>query len=495
MKINTLVDYSFTSLYSIKLQGITPHFIYHAKNLNNWRGLTIFVFGYQSPMATLYFTLSKKENKGTGRNEVLARFVVGSRINQRAKTHIFAPTEYWDTFGQAVSIPRWRLMNDEQKKLVEELNGINTRLQGLRTTVMDSFIQAGAGKKPIPSNWLTSVIEKYSFPERFEEKNEPYYLSKGFEDYLQFNRISTQRDKNTRVVLRSLLRYEAYIGSRLEMGILTADDIRAFETYIRQEGEIVEKHPELLKVCPESRAIESRSENTVIGRMKILRAVVLWNVANGHSDNNPFSRFSIGACRYGTPFFLSIQERDRIYHTNLSRHPQLAIQRDIFVFQCLVGCRVSDLVKLTRKNLINNGLEYVPLKTKDEHPTIVRVPLNRIAAEIISKYEDETRDSLLPFISPQKYNDSLKRIFLAARLTRPITILDPMTRQEIQRPLNELASSHLARRTFIGNLYRKVQDPNLIGKLSGHSEGSRAFARYRDIDEDMRKDLVKLLEQ
>ena len=70
-----------------------------------------------------------------------------------------------------------------------------------------------------------------------------------------------------------------------------------------------------------------------------------------------------------------------------------------------------------------------------------------------------------------------------------------MTRQEVQRPLNEIASSHLARRTFVGNLYKQVKDPNLIAKLSGHAEGSRAFARYRSIDEDMRKDLVNMLEQ
>lgn len=60
--------------------------------------------------------------------------------------------------------------------------------------------------------------------------------------------------------------------------------------------------------------------------------------------------------------------------------------------------------------------------------------------------------------------------------------------------MNEIASSHLARRTFVGNLYKQVKDPNLVGSLTGHKEVSKAFARYRDIDEDMKKDLVKLLE-
>ena len=49
------------------------------------------------------------------------------------------------------------------------------------------------------------------------------------------------------------------------------------------------------------------------------------------------------------------------------------------------------------------------------------------------------------------------------------------------------------------------EDPNLVGALSGHKEGSRAFARYRvtddvaeanakEIDEDMKRDLVSMLE-
>ena len=44
-----------------------------------------------------------------------------------------------------------------------------------------------------------------------------------------------------------------------------------------------------------------------------------------------------------------------------------------------------------------------------------------------------------------------------------------------------------------GYYIKKVKDPNLVGKLSGHKEGSRAFARYRDIDDEMISDLTNLL--
>ena len=73
-----------------------------------------------------------------------------------------------------------------------------------------------------------------------------------------------------------------------------------------------------------------------------------------------------------------------------------------------------------------------------------------------------------------------------------MTELDALTRTEKKVPINEVASSHMARRTFIGNIYKLVNNPNLVSALTGHVEGSRVFTRYRTID--MKKDLVKMLE-
>ena len=446
-------------------------------------------------MATLYYSLSKKVDKVTGRQEVLARFVVGSRINQRAKTNVFVPENYWNANNQAVTIPNWRLMNEEQRQTIETLSEINTRLQGLRAAIMDSFIQAGAGKKPIPADWLVSTIDRYNFPEKYEDCPQVVYLSEAFEDYISGQKLSTQRKRMAETVLRSLLRYEALTGTRLELETLTPDDLRSFDKYLREESSIVAQNPALLAVCPETRKVVPRSDNTVINRIHIVRAVVSLAVKNGRTSNDPFLRFNIGTPVYGTPYYITVEERNALYLFDLSKRPALATQRDIFVFQCLIGCRVSDLLTMTRENLVTGAIEYVPRKTKDERGETVRVPLNSIATEIVKRYEDPNRTALLPFVSSQKYNDAIKEAFTLAGLTRPVTILDPMTRQEVQRPLNEIASSHLARRTFVGNLYKQVKDPNLIAKLSGHMEGSKAFARYRDIDEDMRRDLVKLLEK
>ena len=88
-----------------------------------------------------------------------------------------------------------------------------------------------------------------------------------------------------------------------------------------------------------------------------------------------------------------------------------------------------------------------------------------------------------------------------AGIERMVTVRNPVTGKNEQKCIADVASSHLARRTFVGNLYKQVKDPNkqvkdpnLVGKLSGHKEGSRAFARYRDIDDDMVREMTDLLE-
>ena len=75
-----------------------------------------------------------------------------------------------------------------------------------------------------------------------------------------------------------------------------------------------------------------------------------------------------------------------------------------------------------------------------------------------------------------------------------MTVLDPTTGREVRMPISECAGSHMARRTFCGNPYKRVKDPDIVASMSGHKEGSKAVARYREIDEDMKRDALKVFE-
>jgi hypothetical protein len=39
-----------------------------------------------------------------------------------------------------------------------------------------------------------------------------------------------------------------------------------------------------------------------------------------------------------------------------------------------------------------------------------------------------------------------------------------------------------------------VKDPGIVASMSGHMECSKAFARYREIDKDIKRDPLKVFE-
>ena len=361
------------------------------------------------------------------------------------------------------------------------------------------------------------ILESISQYEKMKEIESCDSVKKNIYDYMDYylerKQFSVDQTKGFKVIIRALYRYELFVRAidkqrkdfTLDINTIDKDIIIDFESYLRNEKSLSMEYPdlfkELLAAYPasinakrKSPQLEDRGDNTIIKLKKRLKAFFNWLNKSKITTNRPFDGLEISSETYGTPVYITLDERNIIADFDLSHRPFLAIQRDIFIFQCLIGCRVSDLLKLNNNSVINEAIEYIPHKTKDERPYVVRVPLNERAKTIIERYKKTDDNRLLPFISAQKYNESIKDIFRLCGINRLVTVLNPTTGEEEKRPINEIASSHMARRTFVGNLYKKVKDPNLVGSLSGHKEGSKAFARYRDIDEDIKKELVNLID-
>jgi integrase len=437
-------------------------------------------------MATVTaFIRTTKTDKNKSAN-VRFRLRDGRQFQIFYKSEIFVFPDKWDEKQQKIKA---RCIIDEQQR-----KDFDKAVSDRKNLIKDIYLRKG---KTLTSDILENEINRVLHPEKYEQPRQTFFDA--FEECILKRDISDVRRNNFRVVKRILQRYELYRqGTQrnfmLSFDTFTSDTLGDVVTFLRQEHKLYETCPKLYEQIPESRTPEPRGQNTINGILTKIRTFFIWAVDNEKTDNNPFRKFSIDECVYGTPYYITIEERNQLYRTDLSKRPALETQRDIFVFQCLIGCRISDLYKLAKQNVINGAIEYIARKTKDGRPVTVRVPLNSVAQEILAKYADYSGETLLPFISMQKYNDAIKDAFTIAGLNRSVVILDPLTRESVIKPLNEIASSHLARRCFVGNLYKQVKDPNLVSALSGHKEGSSAFARYRDIDESMKNELVKLLE-
>lgn len=315
---------------------------------------------------------------------------------------------------------------------------------------------------------------------------------------------------------RMLGRFEMYQQSlvnpsfRLFPSSLTGQDLENFREFIMNEAELSEKNPVLWGKLTAKYPISAnpklvlqlprkRSSNYAKCQLHQISCIMHWLNDTEVVNNDPFKKIEIGSSVYATPIYITTSERNAIAAFDLSKEiPGIQEARDIFVFQCLIGCRVSDLEKLTEDNINDGFLEYIPIKTRKKANQVrPRIPLCDQAKQIIARYEEfrknDKKRRLLPFKYVSQYNEQIKRVFKLCGITRVVSVRDSKTGDIVMKSIDTIASSHMARRTFAGNVYNKVKDPNIVCKMTGHVEGSRAFTRYRKIDDEVLIDAVKAI--
>jgi len=455
-------------------------------------------------MASVTLKLSTVRNKDNGKSEVLLRYRNTRTIALRAHTHVYVLPKFFED-GEIVI--KNRLMTKE----VQEAQDAKATLDRIVNHVLDK----GTGKaiEDFTQDWAQDVIDRLLYPENYKDSasDELYFLDKT-EDFLKFKKISLERHKSYRCIFSIIKRFELYTGKQISLDRSTADTLVALEDFFRNEHTLFEpvklkyrmalkpvrKYKYAWENSEHERTPLKRSDNAIVTYMSAVRAYWRWCIDMGYTKNDPFRKYSVGSQKYGTPYYLTTEERDLLFNTDLKKNAEVELARDIFVFQCYIGCRISDLFALTENNIVvsENGtaVHYIPSKTKEERPRVVKVYLAPTAIEILNRNRGKSKTNLFPFMTTGKLNDLIRVAMREAGITRVVTIVNPVTKQSEQHPICDVASSHMARRTFIGNLYKKVKDPNLVGKLSGHCEGSKAFARYRDIDDDMIREMTNLLD-
>lgn len=454
-------------------------------------------------MAAIYKRLSTKVQADTNLAEVLISLKNGNDYFVRSKSGIFVTP---DNFRNGEIVVNRRKVGNDVQYHEDQLKKMNDLCAYIMGKVSDT------PKEQINPVWFKEVVDRFNHPEKYapkvEAKKSFYELA---EEYLEKKDFSIDHTKAIRVLVRDVARYEGFRRATedkdfsFDVDKVTRTDIEDFLDYLRNEKSLSEEYPKIFQKLLRSYPIGVkrgqcklvvRGDNTLAKLTKKLKAFFVWLYETDKTKNRPFDGIKIGSEKFGTPYYITIEERNAIADFDFSGSKSLEVQRDIFVFQCFVGCRVGDLIKLTGDNIINGVLVYAPHKTKDEGDQTLqaRVPLHPKAVELIEKYKGSVPDGrLFPFITPQKYNEAIKAIFTKVGITRNVVVRNPKSGENEIKPINEIASSHLARRTFVGNAYFKVSDPNIIGKMSGHVEGSKAFSRYRKIEDSTLLDVINQL--
>lgn len=450
-----------------------------------------------------YQRVTAKRGDKTSTATIYVRFTIGHEVDTSCRLPFSINANYWDEKKECIKL---RAAIDDGLR-----NEINSKLAELRVHLQREYAKGNIFDY---KGWLKTQVQSFFGIKEVTRENKLVDMSQGDPFFALFDKFMSQRIcGKTRlqhfVSLRErLMRFKCYKvmvkKDRLftyNVHTFSNDLFIEFSNYVKEESSMVDLYPAIFKAVPYSKYYKPRpmGANSLAHVQINLRIFLKWVYVNGYSRNHSYMLFNIKTAQYGTPYFLTIEERDHLLDFKFPDgqfKEKYEMERDTFIFQCLVGCRISDERSFTRANIINGYLEYIPVKTRKVTMKTVRVPLVPKAVAILDKYKDRKfkEDRLFHFYQFSIYEKDLKTIFQLAGLDRMVTVYNAQTGEEEQRPLHELASTHLARRTFIGNLYKKVKDPNIIGSMSGHVDGSNAFKRYRAIDDDIKSEVIKYLE-
>lgn len=219
------------------------------------------------------------------------------------------------------------------------------------------------------------------------------------------------------------------------------------------------------------------SHNTVMKHLQRLRKIVNLAYQLEWIEKDPFIRWK-PTFEQKQRDFLGQNELNNLetYHFPIDRLDRV---RDLFVFSCYTGISYSDIMGLTKNNLIigMDGKSWIAtkrLKTK----TTVRVPLLEPAQKILDKYESHPvtmhSGTLLPKITNEKTNLYLKEIADAVGIKKNLTF-------------------HMARHTFATTVTLSNGVPiETVSKLLGHTKLATTQIYARVLDKKVSEDIEQL---
>lgn len=475
------------------------------------------------------FYLNNKKD-ANGCQQVMARLYISRENRLRLKTGVWVHPIYF-VDGMIIEPKLKRLSSVADREIAKEIKDKINRLSSF-TSKLRAVIGSGRTTKEdilaamdVTRNLSASDINDYTINSEQKKREEEKRVKEEEEKQMSMwdawqlmidrreksGEVGALRIKAYKVMQRAMARYEMFLqltenhDFRLNFNTMSADDMEDFFDYFRNEYSLVMDHKELFDKILESypaegsdkhkvQPIVERGHNTMVQREKAIKTLFHFLHDEGLTDNYPFRKKNKGKGteHYGRVIALTKAEREHLGAFDLSADPKREKVRDIFYFQCCIGCRVSDLTKLRPSNIIDGAVVYTAQKTKDKEPEQLMIPLNSKARALVAKYEGVSKKGLLfPFLSAQKYNDELKKVFEVCGLDRIVPVKNPLTGEDEFRPLYEVASSHLARKTFVSCLYFNGNDVQLISEMSGHSAKSKAFERYNDIRLEMKQKAVE----
>lgn len=376
-----------------------------------------------------------------------------------------------------IEVPRGRWSDTKQEILATPLidfKRLNIKLKEFKTFIIKEYEASKLSDDLaiINSKWLKERINIFFVREsKDKEINKKLFFTSFIETFILESRTRKTK-KNTPLKPRTIQHYET-----------TLKKIQEFEKHIGKKVNLsnvdLNFHSHLIHYLENTAFL---NPNTIGGYVDDIKLFCRSAELKGNKISNEYKLKEFYSPSNNTQdIYLKEEEISKIYNTKFIPD-YLDNARDWLIIGLRTGLRVSDLLSLSTKDLVDGFIELRNKKT--DYPVII--PLHDNVVEILTKRNGEFPRK----ISDPNFNLYIKEVARIAGLTEKveggkiseITIKVNGKDETIHRkvigtyPKHELVSSHICRRTFATLLYGKI-DTLAIMKITGH-QTERQFLGY-----------------
>ncbi len=208
------------------------------------------------------------------------------------------------------------------------------------------------------------------------------------------------------------------------------------------------------------------TQSSVHGYHKRLKPYIAEAIQLGLLEKSPYEGFHILRGRSNTPKFISAEERDKIASLDLRGGEEKA--RDLFIFACYTGLAYSDMVKITKEDIQQEGDDFFLRDRRQKTGSEYKIVLLPKAREILTRYNYD-----LNIITGQKANYYLKIIAAKVGVKIPLTL-------------------HMGRHTFATWALSSGVNIEVVSKMLAHSDIKTTQIYARVLQQDVTKGYGRL---
>ncbi len=354
----------------------------------------------------------------------------------------------------------YQILNDRVKSLKGKVDDyirwvLGSRLRSLSKDECMKFVYSGE------QSYYTYYYKVNQEQEKERVKNEPKNVNDYLKLFYQFKKNQLKNrtsDKGYLTMVNSLYDFQSYYNTELTFDLMNTEDFMV--KYRNFLSEKLTKKKYLTN--------GGLNDNTINKRFSCLKTFFKW------LEDRELYKFRDRVHNFKLPKYentIVVLEKDEI-----TKLLELDIQdktwskiRDVFVCNCFIGLRISDLKTLTKRDYIQDkdGDYYLIIDNKKTGFSC-EIPIQETCRKILEKYDFE-----LPKYSDQHFNRELKLLLKEYNLfSEPVIKRRRVLKQNVNKEFKkrELITSHTCRRTFITlGLLNNVPIPTLM-LSTGHKQ-------------------------